>query len=267
MKRPFLVWDVPVRIFHWLLAGGFVAAYVLGETLDDDDPSFILHMAVGLTVGLLAALRIAWGIFGSAHARFSDLALSPAALVRYLRGVIGKPPPAYLGHNPATSYAALGMLGCALGLALSGIMLASGNESVAEVHEVLATCFLLLSVAHVVGVVWHAIRYRDGILLGILDGRKAGDPGTQSVRPHRMVGVVLAILLAGWGGVLVAGYDANTRTLALPGLRLTIDDDHERDHQDRDHRERDHHERDHRDRGDRDHDGDEHHRRNRHDHD
>lgn len=257
MKRPFLVWDVPVRMFHWLLAGGLVAAYAIAETRDHDDPSFILHMAVGLTVGLLAALRVAWGIFGSTHARFSGFALSPAALFRYLRGVIGKPPPAYLGHNPAASYATLGMLGCALGLALSGVMLATGKESAGEAHEVLAACFLLLSVVHVVGVIWHAVRYRDGIVLGILDGRKAGAPDSTSVRAHRIVGLGLAILLASWVGVLVAGYDANTGSLTLPGVRLTIEDEHERDDHDRD----DH------DRDDRDHHGDEHHRRDHRHHD
>src|SRR5690606_26569887 len=46
MKR-ILVWDIPVRLFHWLLAGSFVGAFVIANTVDDESTPFVVHMWLG----------------------------------------------------------------------------------------------------------------------------------------------------------------------------------------------------------------------------
>ena len=231
MRRT-LIWDIPVRTFHWLLAVGFIAAFGLAQTQDDDAPLFMLHMVLGLVVGLMACLRVVWGLVGTEHARFSGFALAPGALLGYLGGLIGKPGSRYLGHNPASSYATLMMLGFALGLAGSGILLARGSESAEGLHEMCATGFLLVSVGHVIGVVWHAIRYRDGIVLSIIDGKKVGDPGVASVARSGVAALVFLALVGACSGLLLSGYDRSSGTIAVPGLGWTIsgDDDHDEDH-------------------------------------
>jgi len=246
------VWDIPVRVFHLLLVAGFIAAFALAETRDDDDPTFILHMGLGLVVGLMACLRVLWGLFGTEHARFTGFALAPVALFRYLRGLFWRPGPAYLGHNPASSYATLIMLGLLLGLAISGILLARGNEGAEEFHEVCATGMLVVSVIHVAGVVWHAIRYRDGIALGIIDGKKAGDPDSISVPRCRAAALVFVAIVVGCAGLLLGGYDSSAGKIRVPGIGWTIsgeedhhdDDDHHekrKHHKKRKHRDRRHH--------------------------
>lgn len=242
MRRT-LVWDIPVRLFHWMLAVGFVAVYALAETRGDDDPGFVLHMGLGLVVGVMAVLRIVWGLFGTEHARFTGLALSPAALARYVRGIFRKPEPAFLGHNPASSYAALAMLAFALGLAISGLLLARGNRGAHELHEICATGFLLVSILHVLGVIWHGARYRDGIAFGIIDGKKVGGPDSASVARHGVVGLMFAALIAGCCGLLLYGYDAKIGRIDIPGTGWSLgggrhDDDDDDDDHDHDRRER-----------------------------
>lgn len=78
-----LVWDLPVRIFHWVLVIAVIAAFVtdrLGVAY------FKYHVWCGYTVLVLVAFRIAWGFVGTRHARFLNFVRGPAAIWRYLRG-------------------------------------------------------------------------------------------------------------------------------------------------------------------------------------
>ncbi len=120
------IYDLPTRVFHWTFAGLFVAAYTIGSTVDDASPRFVLHMLAG---GLLAAavlLRLVWGVAGTRHARLSDFSLSPAALVGYLRGVLSGQARTWAGHDPASSWAALVMMGLGLGMAATGLAMVAG---------------------------------------------------------------------------------------------------------------------------------------------
>ena len=79
MTSRVLVWDLPTRIFHWLFAGSFIAAFTIGQVVDDDAAAFKLHMLLGGVMALLVLLRVAWGLVGSRHARLSSFAFGPRA--------------------------------------------------------------------------------------------------------------------------------------------------------------------------------------------
>jgi cytochrome b len=55
-----------------------------------------------------------------------------------MRGVLTRKGKMYLGHNPGSAYGIFAMLALVLGLAVTGIMLGQGNESVEDLHEILA---------------------------------------------------------------------------------------------------------------------------------
>lgn len=252
MKR-ILVWDAPVRLFHALLVTGFVAAFALAEFTDDEGPLFVVHMVLGLLVGLMTVLRILWGFMGSRYARFVAFEFRPRALLDYARGLFGAvTPQTSMGHNPATSYAVLFMLAAALGLAATGFIMASGGgDAFEEVHELLAFGLLAIAVVHVLGVLWHSLRHRDGIVLAMIDGKKLGaqEAAISSSRPvAALTGLGVTALAATW---LLAGYDANLGRVTLPGAGLSIGGESEAQEQpqrdgpakligDRHHRERRH---------------------------
>jgi cytochrome b len=180
-----LVWDLPVRIFHALLAGSFLLAWGIAVTSDDESRRFAFHALLGLFIGALVVFRVVWGVIGTRYARFSGFATRPAALAAYLKGILLGPEREFVGHNPASSYATFAMLVLLAGLIGTGLMLGGGNESVEDLHELFAHAMLAVVGIHVLGVILHTVRHRDPIALGMLDGRKRGAPGTaiRSARP------------------------------------------------------------------------------------
>jgi cytochrome b len=111
------LWDLPTRLFHWLLVLAIFASWLSYEL-----EWINVHLWSGYTVLVLAGFRLAWGVVGSAHSRFSDFMLSPVAVWRYWRGADSTG----LGHNPAGGWAVLLMLLLILAQAVSGLFNSDG---------------------------------------------------------------------------------------------------------------------------------------------
>ena len=102
-----LVWDLPLRLFHWSLALLVVAAIVTGKfTGQLGGNAFDWHAPIGYTILTLLLFRFVWGIVGGHHARFGNFVRGPRTVLAYLRGHI--PPP--LGHSPLGALSVLAML-------------------------------------------------------------------------------------------------------------------------------------------------------------
>lgn len=222
------VYDWPTRIFHWLFAFLFVAAYLITEFVDDENPVFSYHMMAGLTIGFMLILRIFWGIFGTKYARFSSFKMKPAELIRYFRDVVVSKTKQYIGHNPASSYAAIAMFVCAAGLALTGIMMTSGNETdfYEETHELLANAFLISVILHIGGLIFHHFRHRDTLWSSMINGKKrhpqqrAGIPDSKAT-----AGVLFLMLSILFAGYLYSQYNTATQTLDVFGRELVLGED------------------------------------------
>src|SRR6188508_239575 len=105
-NRRILVWDLPLRLFHWLLAASFAGAFVTAGSERWRD----IHVMLGYTVLALVAFRIVWGLVGTRHARFESFAYGPSRVIAYLRSLAMRQPDHYTGHNPAGSWAILVLL-------------------------------------------------------------------------------------------------------------------------------------------------------------
>ena len=79
MSNRILVWDFPLRVFHWVLASSFAGAFLTAESERVRD----LHLLCGYTFVGAIAFRLVWGFVGTRHARFSALRFGPAAIRRY----------------------------------------------------------------------------------------------------------------------------------------------------------------------------------------
>ena len=80
-KSQVLVWDLPTRIFHWLLTVGLVASFAFAECSGEHSPWFSAHMIIGIVLGLMLVLRVGWGIVGNSYARFGSFLYGPSALL------------------------------------------------------------------------------------------------------------------------------------------------------------------------------------------
>lgn len=241
--RQILVYDLPTRLFHWLFAGLFVTAFAIANLVDDDSARFSLHMLAGLGMVFVIVLRLIWSLVGTRHARLTDLALSPAQLIGYLKGMFSGDTRRWIGHNPASSWAAVAMVGLALGLGTTGYLMATGagSDALKEAHEFMANVFLVVVVLHIGGVAAHVLRHRDHLQTSMVTGRKQALSSEQEpVRAGRVAGLAFVILAGLFMGYLLQQYDAQARTLDLFGttMQLGESEHHDQPGDDEDHRER-----------------------------
>lgn len=227
------VWDLPVRLFHWLLAGCFVAAFGIAQLVDDDSAAFAVHMLLGGVMAFTVVLRLVWGLVGSRHARLKAFAYGPAAVVAYVRGALAGEDERHVGHNPGAGVAIFLIFALVLGLATTGALMGQVGEAFEEVHEVLAYALLTVVGLHVAGVVWHLVRHRENIVRSMIDGAKLGDPADAIPSAHPAVAVVFLLLTGLWGWGLVSGYDRAGSQVRLPLVGVTLalgEGEHEHGH-------------------------------------
>ncbi len=205
-----LVWDLPVRVFHWLLAICFAGAYVTSGSERWRD----VHASLGYTVGVLIAFRLLWAVVGTRYARLASFAYGPRAVLAYLRSLLTRNPRHYVGHNPAGSWAiyaivTLGITTVAAGYATYNHI---GGKWLEEFHQVAGNAMLAVVIGHVAGVVVSSVLHRENLPKAMLTGYKSGHPG-EAIRGSRWV---TAALLAGFVAAFWTG------TVHLPGLSPTL---------------------------------------------
>jgi len=72
------VWDLPLRIWHWLFAMGVGTCLVTG--LSGDIGWMQWHQRSGLMIIGLVVFRVGWGIWGGRYARFRHYRVSATAI-------------------------------------------------------------------------------------------------------------------------------------------------------------------------------------------
>lgn len=174
------VWDLPLRIFHWLLVVGFFIAYLT------EDELLTVHIWAGYMVSGLLLFRLIWGIIGNEYARFSNFLCSPVQSAAYVKDLVALKTKRYLGHNPAGAAMIVLLLFSLLmtvitGFAVYGADQAAGpltfigasNEKMwEEVHEFFANFTLILVLAHIVGVAVESYIHRENLVRAMIHGYK-----------------------------------------------------------------------------------------------
>lgn len=101
------VWDAPLRLFHWALAGLVVFSYVTAKV---GGAWLEWHMRSGYAILTLLAFRLAWGFAGSETARFASFIRGPRAALAYGRATLSGRHPQGIGHNPLGGWMVVAML-------------------------------------------------------------------------------------------------------------------------------------------------------------
>ena len=198
-KKRILVWDLPTRAFHWLLAVSFAGAFLTAESERYRD----IHVTLGYTMLGLIAFRLAWGLVGTRYARFSSFPLSLRRVVSYFRSLLTRSPQHYAGHNPAGSWAIYAMLAMAILAGATGYAAYNeiGGEWLAELHEGAASAMLGLVLIHIGGVILSSLIHRENLVEAMLSGYKQGRPRDGIRTKHAFVAAALLLATLGyWAG-------------------------------------------------------------------
>ena len=125
-------WDLPTRLFHWLLAALVLLAWVswrYSEALGD--PALKLHRWNGHAILVLVVWRLLWGLFGSSTSRFSAWLWWPWTASAYGWAPARPHDPLYLTHNPLGSYMILALLAAVTAQAVLGLFAVEHNDATA----------------------------------------------------------------------------------------------------------------------------------------
>lgn len=193
MEKSVRVWDLPTRIFHWLLAVLFIFLIVSG---DQGDNWLLWHMRAGYAILGLLVFRVLWGIVGSHYARFRQFVVSPITALGYAVKIMRGSAAHHLGHNPAGSWMVLLLLAGLSTQALSGLFISddilweapfynavsSATADIASsIHHQLQTALQAFVLLHIAAVLWHRFRYRDPLVGAMIHGRKVATESDPNV--------------------------------------------------------------------------------------
>ena len=176
-----LVWDLPTRIFHWVLVvcvvGSFVSVKIGGNAM-------VWHGRFGVTIVGLLAFRLVWGFVGSTYARFSQFVCGLRAIKDYIRGQWQG-----AGHNPLGALSVLAMLGTLLLLVVTGLFANDDiafegplyalvgkefSDRVAGIHRLIEPLTILLVLAHLGAIVYYVRFRRETLIMPMITGWKVG---------------------------------------------------------------------------------------------
>lgn len=193
-KQPILVWDVPTRIFHWLLVICFAGAWLTSES----ERLQMIHYAFGYSACALVLFRLVWGLIGTKYARFSQFIKCPKEIIGHLKSMLSSHQDATPGHNPAGGIVMLGLMAIILLIGLTGYWSVKeflGNL-MSEAHEAIASLALALVIVHIAAALLMSILQKENLVRAMVTGKKHGLP-EQAIRfPQYFIGLLLVFAWA-----------------------------------------------------------------------
>lgn len=214
--RPVRVWDLPTRLFHWLVVALVAGAYATEELNWMD-----WHARLGEALLALLIFRLLWGCFGSATSRFRNFVATPGAALRHLRHVLRREPDLQVGHNPAGGWMVLLLLALLLGETLSGLYVnndvaddgpftelvpAWAANAITALHSILWYALLATIALHVLAIALYAVAKGHDLLRPMLTGRKQLPPHIAAPRMAPAMPAWLALLAGAAVAILLATY-------------------------------------------------------------
>jgi cytochrome b len=188
MKKIIRVWDLPVRLFHWLLViciiVSFITVKIGGNAMD-------FHARAGYCVLALIIFRICWGLIGSHHARFINFVPSPKTLIAFVSGIT----PAGLGHNPLGALSVLALIASVGVQAITGLfanddILFEGPfakyvsnstvEVLTSIHRLNETVLIVLIALHLCAILYYQKFKGENLIKPMLLGDKEIDPSEEA---------------------------------------------------------------------------------------
>jgi cytochrome b len=212
VSKPVIVWDLPTRLFHWVLVVLIILQYASGEfgVLPME-----WHFWMGYATLALIVFRVLWGFVGSQTSRFSDFVRAPRAVVDYAMAVLnGRHDPDRLGHNPLGGWSVVLLITAIAVQAVSGLFASddltetgplAGRVSDAtvkwmtRVHHIDRWVLLVLIALHVGAVLVHWAIRNENLVVSMLTGKREADGENVRIAPTWLA-LVLALASAAAGG-------------------------------------------------------------------
>jgi cytochrome b len=190
-KQAVLIWDFPIRVFHWLLVVSFAGAWLTSE----GEAWQMIHYAFGYNAVALVLFRIFWGLVGTRYARFSQFIKGPAETMHHLKSLLAGKQHLGPGHNPAGALAMISLMVLVLLIGLTGYWSIKEflGDFMSGAHESISNFALVVVVIHIVAAIMMSFIQKENLVRAMVTGNKLGSP-EQAIRyPMYFVGIGLAL--------------------------------------------------------------------------
>jgi cytochrome b len=209
------VWDLPTRVFHWLLVIAVLVAWI---TAEQSGVGFVLHKLAGYAIGAALIFRVIWGFIGSPHSRFADFVRPWSEIAAHGRMLLRLRPPHSIGHNAIGGWMIAALLAALAVIVATGLFAASRRVAgpladmipltmarlIAGLHEAAFNVLLVLVTVHVLGVVVDMVLHRENLIGAMWSGRKCIDAqDARAERPFKplwwaVAAAAVATIAIGW---------------------------------------------------------------------
>lgn len=196
------VWDLPLRLFHWLLVLGVTGAIATGLAGGN---WMSWHADLGVLVAGLLVFRLVWGLLGSTYARWSTIVRAPFSLRSYLRGQWQQP-----GHNPLGSLSVLAMIALLIAQTVTGLLayddialrgplarLVDTDTSLwlTDIHRLLKNLLILLIVLHIAAIITYQLRGKK-LVQAMLHGSDPAISAEQAARGGSLIAFAFTLAIS-----------------------------------------------------------------------
>lgn len=201
-----LVWDIPTRVFHWLLVSSLLAQYATAEWLEN---AIQWHFYIGYFTLFLVIFRILWGFVGTQYARFSSFVTGPRKVIRYMKTLFDKDSVPSIGHNPLGGWFVVIMLVLVAVQAISGLFMTddifldgpyrplTDEQTLAlmnSLHHLAFDLLLYVIALHIAAVVFYGIYKKQKLVPAMVHGKKVSK--TVGITGSRLISALVVALLA-----------------------------------------------------------------------
>jgi cytochrome b len=224
------IWDLPTRLFHWLLV------LLVGTNLFLIGPrggiETVIHFVAGFAIAGLLLFRLLWGFIGSPRSRFVDFVRPWPTVRTYLDRLRRLQPPSAVGHNPLGGWMIVVLL-TALAIMIATGLFASGRHAagpfahlvpvgvtgaLGTIHSLVANLLIGLICVHIAGVAVEWFLTGENLVKSMVNGRKelpadvaAQERPTVGMGRAAAVGLLCLVLIA----ALIAATDFSADRASL----------------------------------------------------
>jgi cytochrome b len=200
--HPVLVWDLPIRLFHWSLAVCVIGAIV---TVKLGGSWMVWHERFGLTILGLLVFRLAWGVIGSTHARFARFFPTPGRLLAWFRGDWTR-----AGHTPLAALSVLAILLVLSFQAVTGLFadddiaftgplrqaVASATSSrLTGLHMQMEWVIYALIALHIAAVLFYSLVLKKPLIRPMITGKSPLADDSERARGGGVIALVVAVAI------------------------------------------------------------------------
>ena len=192
-KQMVLVWDLPVRVFHWLLVISFAGAWLTSES----EAQQMLHYAFGYSACALVLFRIVWGLAGTRYARFTQFVKGPNSTLQHIKSLLTGKDHIGPGHNPAGAIAMILLMVFILLIGITGYWSVKDflGDLMSEAHELMSNLTIVIIAIHVLAAIIMSLMQKENLIRSMVTGKKQGT-SDQAIRyPMYLIGIFLGL---GW---------------------------------------------------------------------